>query len=89
MAPIWFPLILYLSIDIHVFLVIIPFGCIYIYSSNSSGLFLDIEIFVDSIFISPWAPGTCAAVLGCFHYICNIKDLSVVGVGVGVGVYHK
>ncbi len=29
-APIWFPLILYSIVDIHVFLVIIPFGCMYV-----------------------------------------------------------
>ncbi len=41
MASIWFSLILYSIIDIHVFLVVIQFGCIYMKSSNSSGLFLD------------------------------------------------
>ncbi len=40
MAPIWFPLIPYSIIDIHVFLVIIPFGCIYMNSSNSASIFL-------------------------------------------------
>ncbi len=40
MAPIQFPLILYLIIDIHVFLVIIPFGWINMNSCNSAGLFL-------------------------------------------------
>ncbi len=40
---------------------------IYMNSSNSSGLFL--EIFVASILISPWAPGTCDAVQGCFCHV--------------------
>jgi hypothetical protein len=71
MAPMWFPLILYLIIDIHVFLVIIPFGCIYMNSSNSSGLFRDVEIFVDCILISPLAPSTCTTVLECFCYVCT------------------
>jgi hypothetical protein len=35
----------------------------------STGLFLDIEIWIDSILISPWASGTCAAVLCRFCYI--------------------
>ncbi len=43
MAPIWFPLILYSIIDIHVFLVIISFGCIEMDSCISAGLFWDIE----------------------------------------------
>ncbi len=38
-------------------------------SSISTGLFLDIKIWVDFILISPWAPGTCAAVLCWFCYI--------------------
>jgi hypothetical protein len=40
MAPIRFPLVLYLIIYIHVFLVIFPFVYVYMNSSNSSGLFL-------------------------------------------------
>ncbi len=69
MAPIWFHLNLYSIIDIHVFLVNIPFDLIYMNSSISTGLFLDIEIWIDSILISSWAPGTCAAVLCRFCYI--------------------
>ncbi len=68
MAPIWFPLILYLIIDIHEFLVIIPFGCIYMNSSNSAVYFQDIDIVDDCIVISPWAPGTCTAVLWYFLF---------------------
>ncbi len=73
MAPIWFHLNLYLIIDIHVFLINIPFNLIYMNSSISIGLFLDIEIRIDSILISPWAPGTCAAVLCrcCYIYTNN------------------
>ncbi len=41
MSPIQFPLILYSIIDIHVFLVIIPFGCIKMNSSILAGLFWD------------------------------------------------
>ncbi len=41
MALIWFPLILHLIIDIHMFLVIIPFGCIKMNSSILAGLFWD------------------------------------------------
>jgi hypothetical protein len=41
-----------ISPNIHVFLVVILFGYIYMNSFNSSGLFLDIEIFVESILIS-------------------------------------
>ncbi len=74
MAPIWFPLILYSIIDIHVFLMVIPFGCIYMNSSNLSGLILYIEIFLVFILISPWAPGTCTAVLGCFCHIQIIAE---------------
>jgi hypothetical protein len=40
MAPIWFPLVLYSIIDIHVFLVIIPFGCTNMNSSILAGVFL-------------------------------------------------
>ncbi len=69
MAPIWFPLILNLIIDIHVFLVIIPFSCMYMSSFNSAGLFWGIDIFVSCILISPWAPATYTAVLGYFCYI--------------------
>jgi hypothetical protein len=69
MAPIQFPLILYSIIGINVFLVIILFGCIYMNLSNSAGLFQDIDFFFDCILITPWAPGTCAVVLGCFCYI--------------------
>ncbi len=43
-----------------------PFGHIYMNSSNSSGLSLDIEILVASICNSPCAPGTCTAVLEWF-----------------------
>jgi hypothetical protein len=35
-----FPLILYSIIDLHVFLVVIPFGCIHMNSSNLLDLFL-------------------------------------------------
>jgi hypothetical protein len=40
MAPIGFTLVLYSIIDIHVFLVIIPFSCTYMNASISVGVFL-------------------------------------------------
>jgi hypothetical protein len=76
MAPIWFPLILYLIIDIHVFLVIVLFSCIYMNSSNSAFYFWDrIFCWLHSQFpLSPRYMRCCTRMFLLYIYKQSLND---------------